>query len=109
MITTTKINNIRTLYEYSEYVNETYIRNDSNIAFLTIALSGEIGEVCNKIKVIMQNNSEYNVDEILYEFGDVLWYLTALANEFGYSLNEVVDANTEKLNKRYNIRSTYSE
>lgn len=34
------------------------------------------------------------------ELGDVLWYLTALANELGLSLEEIMEANYTKLMKR---------
>ena len=35
------------------------------------------------------------------ELGDILWYLTWLCSEFGFSLEEVAQANIDKLRKRY--------
>ena len=32
--------------------------------------------------------------------GDVLWYVAQLASELGYDLNEVADANLQKLSSR---------
>ena len=34
------------------------------------------------------------------ECGDVLWYLTAIASDLGYSLDEIASMNLEKLEDR---------
>jgi NTP pyrophosphatase (non-canonical NTP hydrolase) len=39
-------------------------------------------------------------EAILKELGDPLWYITSLADDLGYTLQEVVDANVEKLSSR---------
>lgn len=38
--------------------------------------------------------------EIAKELGDVLWYLSVLANDLGYSLDEVAALNIEKIRSR---------
>ena len=35
------------------------------------------------------------------ELGDILWYLTWLCSEFGFGLEEVAQANIDKLKRRY--------
>ena len=35
------------------------------------------------------------------EAGDILFYLTGLLNELGLTINECMEANVEKLSKRY--------
>ncbi len=39
-------------------------------------------------------------DAIKFELGDVLWYISQLSSELGYELEEVANANLEKLNSR---------
>ena len=54
-------------------------------------------------KVIRDNNSEFTSEkkaEIAKEIGDVLWYCATLANDLGYSLEEVGIMNIEKLKSR---------
>jgi hypothetical protein len=40
-------------------------------------------------------------DNVKEEAGDILFYLTGLLNDVGITLNECIEANREKLSKRY--------
>lgn len=74
------------------------------IIYPTLGLTGEAGEVADKVKkVIRDNKGEFTpekVKEIAYEVGDVLWYVSQLAADLGYSLEEIARMNLEKLAKR---------
>ena len=48
-----------------------------------LGLGGEFGEAVEKVQT---NQSE---EEIIKEFGDVLWYLTRIASEYGFSIAEL--------------------
>ena len=41
-----------------------------------------------------------NKDAIKLELGDVLWYISQLSSELGYQLEEIANANLQKLNSR---------
>ena len=41
-----------------------------------------------------------NLDGVGLELGDVLWYISALADDLGVTLEEVAKANIEKLQSR---------
>jgi len=41
-------------------------------------------------------------DAISKEIGDTLWYVARLADELGYSLGDIAQANLDKLNSRAN-------
>jgi len=69
--------------------------------YLALALAGEVGELCNLIKKIARDGIEPNREEILSELGDILWYTSELARQFGFTLEEVAKYNLEKLRKRY--------
>ena len=63
------------------------------IIYPTLGLTGEAGEVANKVKKIL-------VSEIKAEIGDCLWYIAVLASDFGIKLSDIASANLEKLEKR---------
>jgi NTP pyrophosphatase (non-canonical NTP hydrolase) len=64
-------------------------------------LCGETGEVAEKVKKQVRDGV-FNRHEVAKELGDVLWYLSNLANDIGYNLDEVADINIEKLTSRKN-------
>ena len=65
----------------------------------SLGLVGEAGEFAEKIKKVYRDNVMDNA-AILNELGDVLFYVTALANYFGSSLQQVMEMNIAKLNDR---------
>jgi len=69
-----------------------------------IGLAGEVGEILNKLKKIFRDNdgilSEETRQAFKSELGDVAWYLSQSCNELGFSLEEVLQANLDKLNDR---------
>ena len=73
------------------------------VTYLALGL-GETGEIQGKVKKVLRDDngelSEARREGILAEMGDVLWYLSRLAVELGYSLSDVAAANIEKLADR---------
>ena len=71
------------------------------IIYPTLGLTGEAGEVANKVKKIIRDGSnskdERLVSEIKSEIGDCLWYIAVLANDFDIKLSDIASANIEKL------------
>ncbi len=39
-------------------------------------------------------------EEVKKELGDILWYITSLADDFGFGLHDIVEANVAKLTSR---------
>ena len=74
------------------------------IIYPTLGLTGEAGEVANKVKKIIRDGSDKNddslVSEIKSEIGDCLWYIAVLANDFNIKLSDIASDNLEKLEKR---------
>ena len=71
------------------------------IIYPTLGLTGEAGEVANKVKKIIRDGSnskdEKLVSEIKAEIGDCLWYIAVLADDFNIKLSDIASANIEKL------------
>ena len=74
------------------------------IIYPTLGLTGEAGEVANKVKKIIRDGSDKNddslVSEIKSEIGDCLWYIAVLANDFDIKLSDIASTNLEKLANR---------
>jgi len=70
----------------------------------TLGLVNEAGELAGKVKKIFRDKagviSEADRDALKYELGDVLWYLAQIATELNLSLDEIAQANLDKLASR---------
>jgi len=68
-----------------------------------IGLAGEVGELGEKIKKTIRDNGakfEPRDNEQAKEMGDIFWYLTRLCSDIGYTTNEVLEINLNKLRDR---------
>ena len=78
----------------------------SNLEYPTLGLTGEAGEVANIVKKIQRDHGGVINDEIRTklkdELGDVLWYISACADELGITLTQIAEYNVAKLAKRHN-------
>ena len=72
------------------------------IYYTTLGLVGEAGEVAEKVKKMIRDSKTLSEckDDLIYELGDVLWYLANLSNEIGVSLEEIGIRNIVKLEGR---------
>ena len=76
----------------------------NNPIYPTLGLSGEAGEVADKVKKVIRDRAGHFDDEvraeIALELGDVLWYVAQLASELGYELDVIANRNLKKLRDR---------
>jgi NTP pyrophosphatase (non-canonical NTP hydrolase) len=74
--------------------------DDIRLAVLVLGLTGESGEVAEKIKKIFRDKggrvSENEKHELTKELGDVLWYLAAIADFLGVKLSSVAELHIKK-------------
>ena len=75
-----------------------------NFVYPALGLVGEAGEVADKLKKVIRDNGGVLTDPVrdavAKELGDVLWYVSVLAYEMDYDLNEIAQINIDKLNSR---------
>ena len=91
------------MYQQVEKSTAIYPREQA-IIYPTLGLTGEAGEVANKVKKIIRDgtnkNNENLVQEISAEIGDCLWYISVLADDIGVKLSDIANNNLEKLENR---------
>ena len=74
---------------------------DMGVYYATLGLAGEAGEIANKVKkFIRDGHSVEKEKELISELGDVLWYVAAVADVIGVSLEDVAKDNMYKLAER---------
>lgn len=89
-------------YQWRAETFAKYPNKFNNPEYPTLGLTGEAGEIANKVKKLQRDS--LTIDEVRTdirdELGDVLWYMAALCEEFGLTLEEVASRNLEKLEDR---------
>ena len=82
----------------AEYPREAWL------AYPALGLAGEAGEVAEHAKKAIRDDGASVTDErraaMSKELGDVLWYVAQLASELGLDLDDIAEANLEKLRSR---------
>jgi NTP pyrophosphatase (non-canonical NTP hydrolase) len=82
----------------------TYPDAGDNIVYPTLGLAGEAGEVAEKVKKLLRDDGGVLSDErraaLAGELGDVLWYVAQVATEAGLELEDIAQANLDKLLSR---------
>ncbi len=77
---------------------------DRNVVYPTLGLTGEAGEVADKVKKVLRDKKgkfgELDKEEIKLELGDVLWYIAQLSTELGFELDDIAESNLKKLSNR---------
>jgi len=92
--------------DYQKLIEQTalYPNRGSNLAYPALGLTGEAGEVADKVKKLIRDHNSTLTPllkhEMVKELGDVLWYLTALALELNVNLEDVAKSNVKKLTDR---------
>lgn len=78
-----------------------YSDNDIMIVWNAIGLTGEAGEVADLVKKGIFHQHGLDRRKMFKELGDVLWYVAALCTKLGFSMEDVMQANIDKLRERY--------
>ena len=66
-----------------------------------MGLCGESGEAIDVVKKWMAQGHELDREHLAKELGDIAWYLAEAATALDLPLEEILQANIEKLKKRY--------
>jgi NTP pyrophosphatase (non-canonical NTP hydrolase) len=95
------------LNDYDQFVDDFWFIGNSDLggmdeqAYLGLCIAGEAGEVAEKLKKAYRDSGgKVNVDAMVKELGDVLYYLVRYAHLLGHDLEDVARKNVEKLQDR---------
>ena len=91
------------LEEYQELCKETSIKHEDKekeIMTLGLGISGEAGDVAGCIKKTV-SHKDGQMSGVKENLGDTLWYIAMICNYYGWSLEEIMNENIAKLQKRY--------
>lgn len=110
-----KEQHVKGLDEYQTRAVSTRLDSCDNVTYMAFGLVAEVGELADKIAKWKRKKEAYVTDdrlvfdtwqmnevdekhaELMKELGDVLWFVSGIADHFGYSLSEVAEMNLEKL------------
>lgn len=80
------------------------LRKLLKLAYCALGLTGEAGEVADKVKKIIRDYSgqltPQNIEALKAELGDVCWYNVMTAELLGIDGNEILKYNINKLESR---------
>lgn len=102
-----------TLNEYQNKAMTTCMASCENFSYMMLNLVGEVGELASKIakgvrkgdiEIVENDYGAFNFDNydkpLKLEAGDILWQLSGLCKVMGWSLEDVAQANLDKLAAR---------
>ncbi len=77
--------------------------DDKNMLLLmgVMGMCGESGEAIDLVKKALFQGHELDERHLALELGDVAYYVAVAAHAIGYTFEEVLQMNMEKLRKRY--------
>ena len=90
--------------EYQELVERTrnyLITKNEEVKNYCLGIISEVGELAGHLKHVLYHDWKLDRNNVKEEIGDALWYLTALASTMGFSLDDIMKHNIEKLKERY--------
>ena len=91
------------LLDYDDFVRHSWFYDEEvsgcpELAYATIKLAGEAGEVAEKVgKSYRDDAGVVKKNDVILELGDVLFYLTHIADLLGVDLETVARSNMDKI------------
>ena len=87
--------------EYQKAANRTLYGNEQVLTNCALGLAGESGQLIDLIQDYTFKGKDLDKEKMIDELGDVLWYLSQIAQWADVDFDDVAKANIETMNKRY--------
>lgn len=88
-----------TLKEFQKW-QQSVDKGAGDLWYPCLGLAGEVGEVTEPIKKHYRDGREINLKELALELGDVLHYTSMIASRLGLKMEDIAQANVDKINTR---------
>lgn len=92
-----------TTQEYQDFCKKG-LKSERDLAVFLLGLGGETGECLDLFKKAKRDQVPLDKTRLIEELGDVCWYIANICTELHISIDSVLEANKQKLKKRYNIK-----
>ena len=93
-----------TVNEYQKFAMSTLnpaLNREDVLINGVMGLCGESGEAIDIVKKWLAQGHELDREKLAKELGDIAWYLAETATALELNLEDILEANIEKLRKRY--------
>jgi NTP pyrophosphatase (non-canonical NTP hydrolase) len=87
--------------DYQKAAKRTLYGNEQVLTNCALGLAGESGQVVDLVKNYTFRSKKLDRQELTHEMGDVLWYLSQIAEWADIPFDEVARATIAELNRRY--------
>ncbi|PWG00688.1 nucleoside triphosphate pyrophosphohydrolase family protein [Levilactobacillus bambusae] len=87
--------------DYQEAANRTLYGNEQVLTNCALGLASETGQVVDLVKNYTFRGQELDQEALVSEMGDVLWYLSQVAQWADIDFDDVAQENIKRLNERY--------
>lgn len=94
------------LDEYQARANRTDQRpgtDEQALAYPMLGLASEVGSLVNQFKKRVRDGEAHELFEskAAAELGDILWYVSNVANKLGFRLSQIAEQNLQRINERW--------
>jgi len=88
-------------YSHLALRTASYGSKTDHLLHASLGIGGEAGEVLDHVKKVMFNGRMLNVDHLVAEIGDTMWYMNLMLHALNVSWSTALDRNIAKLETRY--------
>ena len=86
-----------------KHITEDFVMNPATFDLLhaTLGITGEAGELADAVKKSIFYSKPLDIANMREEIGDIMWYIALACRTLDFDLDELLQENIAKLQKRY--------
>lgn len=99
---------VRNLAKNGDDILQSMNGSQAHVLHMAVGISGEAGELLDAVKKFVIYQKDLDRDNVIEELGDLEFYMKGLRDELGITREQTLQANADKLGRRYS-GGTYSD